>query len=123
MKEIFISTKLIGEGYMVSTHGRVFSLHRMRFLKYRLCEKGYPRVALKIDGKNKHIRIHRIVASAFLPNPENKTQVNHKDGNKENNHYSNLEWVTARENILHSIENRMAHTTRAKSGRYCKDQK
>lgn len=59
---------------------------------------GYRQVI--IDGK--HIMVHRLVASAFIPNPDEKPQVNHKDGNRSNNKVSNLEWVTARENIRHA---------------------
>jgi hypothetical protein len=59
---------------------------------------GYYNV--KLNGK--HHNVHRIVAKAFIPRPTDKEYVNHKDGNKLNNHYSNLEWCTQQENILHA---------------------
>ena len=63
--------------------------------------KGYLRVPLFKDGKRKWHKVHRLVAQAFIPNPENKPQVNHIDGNKQNNSITNLEWVTDAENKEH----------------------
>lgn len=75
------------------------------FIKGSIDNTGYVRVSLIKDGKNKKFLLHRLVAQTFIPNPENKPQVNHKDGNKLNNNESNLEWVTGKENILHAKEN------------------
>lgn len=66
--------------------------------------RGYYQVSLCIDGKYRHFQVHRLVAEAFIPNPENKPQVNHIDGNKLNNDISNLEWVTRSENQLHAYK-------------------
>lgn len=72
-------------------------------MKGSLNPNGYPQVKLTISTKNsKYVRTHRLVAEAFIPNPDNKPQVNHIDGVKTNNHVENLEWVTNRENSLHS---------------------
>ena len=64
---------------------------------------------------SKIYRVHRLVAKSFIPNPENKPQVNHKDDNKFNNSVNNLEWVTASENIIHS------YRTHIRSKKYSKD--
>lgn len=63
--------------------------------------KGYLRVGLFRNGKRKWYKVHRLVAQAFIENPEHKPQVNHIDGNKKNNSITNLEWVTDEENKEH----------------------
>jgi len=66
---------------------------------------GYKKVSLKgKDGKLKTFRVHRLVAEAFISNPDNKPTVNHKDKNKNNNNVTNLEWNTSLENTTHKIE-------------------
>ena len=89
--------------YLVTSSGGVFNLsgHRIACPNDK---KGYPRVYLRRNGVAKQHRIHRLVARAFIPNPENKAQVNHKDGDKTNNHISNLEWCTQSENMRHSYK-------------------
>lgn len=65
--------------------------------------KGYISVVMCLHGKHKNALVHRLVASAFIPNPESLPQVNHIDGNKANNAVQNLEWVTAKQNHDHAI--------------------
>lgn len=65
---------------------------------------GYNQVCINIGGKKKSMMIHRLVAKAFIPNPLNKPQVNHIDGNKLNNKVDNLEWVTGKENMKHALD-------------------
>lgn len=69
--------------YLISTHGRVFSLKTQKTLKNRDTSKGYYRVALGIDGKTQEFLVHRLVAYTFIPNddPVNKIEVNHIDEN------------------------------------------
>lgn len=86
--------------YLVTVEGRVFSMHTMRFLKLHKNDNGYFRV--KLDGKLCYI--HRVVAEAYLPNPENKATVNHMDGDKYNNMLCNLEWATPSENMKHACD-------------------
>ena len=90
--------------YSVSSLGRVKSHYfgKERILRPRVV-RGYCTVALFKDGKRKNYFIHRLVAYAFISNPNNKTQINHIDGNKVNNRCDNLEWCTASENQKHAF--------------------
>lgn len=89
--------------YEISSHGKVKSLKKGLMLKIFLTGKpAYLSVTLCKKGKEKTCRIHRLIASGFIPNPENYPLINHKDGNKLNNNVENLEWCTAAMNVLHS---------------------
>ena len=88
------------EDYLITLDGRVFSLKTMRFLKNITRPNGY--VYVKIGSKT--YMAHRLVALTYIPNPENKPQVNHIDGIKTNNKLFNLEWNTQSENIKHSFD-------------------
>ena len=95
--------------YEISTHGNCRSLQdnhgRQRIRNVALSpswNKQYLQIQLFIKDKGTKVLVHRAVALAFIPNPENKPQINHIDGNKCNNHISNLEWCTCAENIQHA---------------------
>lgn len=95
--------------YSVSNLGRVRNNKTNKILSPRnLC--GYQRVSFYVDGKPTDLRIHRLVAKAFIPNPENKPQVNHINGNKGDNHVNNLEWRTNGENIRHAFRTGLIDT-------------
>ena len=89
------------EDYVINEAGTVIRIRTKKEIKPHPNKKGYLQVCLT---GHKSYRIHRLVAELFVSNPDQKPQVNHKDGNKANNHYSNLEWVTDQENRLHAIE-------------------
>jgi hypothetical protein len=102
--------------YEVSNLGNVRSIDRVannghnngvrklpsKVLKPALGKAGYLLVSFCVDNVKSNHNIHRLVARAFIQNEANKPQVNHKDGNKQNNHVDNLEWVTCSENGLHA---------------------
>lgn len=112
--EIWKPVKGLEGRYEVSNEGRVRSVDRFvtgsngvrqqrkgKMLSTHYNHKGYKRVM--INGKTKCV--HQIVAGTFVPNPDNKPQVNHIDGNKDNNRADNLEWMTVQENLKHAWDN------------------
>ncbi|MED3974580.1 NUMOD4 motif-containing HNH endonuclease [Priestia megaterium] len=104
------------EYYEVSNFGRVRSkdrrvsngpgsyIKKARILKRSKTTTGYWKVELSKDGTKKSLKVHRLVAAAFIDNPNNKPFVNHIDGNPLNNHISNLEWCTQAENMQHAYQ-------------------
>lgn len=94
--------------YAVSSLGRVISLSFKGVPRQKIMTQrdiaSYLRVHLHINGKGKQVLVHRLVAMAFIPNPSNLPEVNHKNGNKHDNRVDNLEWVTKSQNKIHSIE-------------------
>lgn len=94
--------------YEVSSLGNVRSLKRAttngKVLKQGRRPNEYLKVTLCKNNNHKTRAVHRLVAEAFIPNPNNLPEVNHKDGNKRNNSVENLEWVTREENVWHSME-------------------
>ena len=111
MKEIWKDIPGYEGRYQASNLGNILALnykrsHKPHLLKQSITYDGYHRVCLGNGSRKntKRITVHILVAKTFIPNPENKPQVNHIDGNKDNNCASNLEWVTCKENIQHSIK-------------------
>lgn len=94
--------------YIISNLGSVKSFHKgyWKTLKSSKSKKGYLVVILCKNGKETSYQVHRLVALHFIPNPENKPQVNHIDEDKENNTVSNLEWMTNKENSNHGTRNK-----------------
>lgn len=97
--------------YEVSNLGTVRNRATGNVLRPGKTNRGYHKVHLYKEGQCKILTIHRLVAAAFLPNPENKREVNHIDGDKTNNRVSNLEWSTRSENVSHAFRNGLAKIT------------
>lgn len=94
--------------FMITDFGRLFSINGrwkgVRELKPAIGKKeGYYITNLRMKPKHKYVRIHQLVGLHFVDNPDNKPQLNHEDGNKLNNHYTNLKWCTIAENIEHAV--------------------
>ena len=92
--------------YQVSNLGRVWSVRKQKYLNPWLDSSGYWTVELRaLNGKRKSEKVHRLVALAFIENPNNLPQVNHKDENKQNNSVENLEWCDAKYNCNYGTRN------------------
>lgn len=107
--------------YMVSNLGRVWSLTSGRVLRPWRHNAGYLSVTLFRDKKGAKKLVHRLVADAFIPNPEGKLQINHRNGDKTDNREVNLEWCDNRENALHSAYVLGNESTIKKRPVYCPD--
>ena len=120
MEEIWKPTKY--EGYEVSNFGRVKSYRvdkiNGKIMKPIRSTKGYLQLDLSLDGRKRqnrvHPAVHRLVAEAFIPNPNNLPQVNHKDENKENNRVDNLEWCTNEYNATYGTKSERVAQKRRK---------
>lgn len=117
---MIIVKNIIGyEGlYLIDNLGNVVSLPKLQgsklHNKYKIMgtkvnRNGYAEVALTKDGSTKTIPLHRLIAKHFVPNPENKPCVNHKNGVKTDNRIANLEWVTKQENTKHAFDNNLGN--------------
>lgn len=110
------------EDYEVSNLGRVksykYDKENGRIMKPYRDTKGYLQIDLQLDGRKRqnrvHLAVHRIVAQAFIPNPDNLPQVNHKDENKENNSLDNLEWCTNEYNARYGTKSERVAQKRRK---------
>lgn len=110
MSELWKDIKGLENQYQISSYGRVIRISKYGLKSFSLGSKdahGYITVTIK----GKIFKIHRLVAEAFLPNPENKKTVNHKNGCKTHNHISNLEWATQSENNKHAFDNGLKKPT------------
>lgn len=90
--------------YEVNINGEVRNKRTKRFTKSNPDKDGYLKVVLYHDEKRRNYFVHRLIAEAFILNPENKPVVNHIDGNVKNNTLSNLEWATIKENVNHAYK-------------------
>lgn len=99
--------------YQISNSGKLRNT-KGHILKVHIAHNGYCYFNISKNSVAKSKRVHRLVAEAFIPNPENKAEVNHKDGDKFNNHVENLEWMTKSENNLHAFRTHLRPPTNEK---------
>lgn len=109
MKEIWKNIEGYENRYEISNLGNIRNKQTKHIFSQKINKYGYKIVRFRFRKQNKyfHELVHRLVAKAFISNPNNYPQVNHKDGNKQNNCIDNLEWCTAKQNSNHAIENNL----------------
>ncbi len=108
------------ENYIIYEDGTIWSIKSKQFIKPWIGTKGYNFVTLQNGNERHNFRLHRLIAEYFVPNPLNKPDVNHKDENKNNNHYSNLEWVTKTENNLYGTRSERSALSRIGNSKICR---
>ncbi len=125
INEYYANIKGYEDLYQISNYGTIKSvthyiidekgnqrLMKGKILKQTLDRKnGYLSVSLMKKGKKRTFRIHKLVANTFIPNPDKLPQVNHIDGNKENNYVGNLEWCSCKDNIQHAWKNKLNYVS------------
>lgn len=112
--------------YSISNFGRVRSngkilkgkIYPRLIRSLGITHHGYLSVGLNMNSKSKGLLVHRLVAISFVRNPDNKPFINHIDGDKKNNHYSNLEWCTQSENVIHALKAGLWTPSHALKGRF-----
>lgn len=116
INEYFTNLKGYEDLYMISNYGTIKSLDKKiknkngyrkmngKIMKAKVDKYGYFRIGLTKDKKQKFYQVHRLVAQTFIPNPNDFPVINHIDGDKQNNHISNLEWCTYKENTKHAYK-------------------
>lgn len=114
MKEIWKPINNYEMLYKISTLGNIFDITNNVCIKPFQIRKNDKHLVVKLYKNNKYrlVGVHRLVAETFIPNPNNLPQVNHKDGNPQNNHIDNLEWVTKKENAMHAWNNGLCEHNR-----------
>lgn len=103
------------DGYLVSNCGRVVSLKTGRELAWQIMPNGYAVVCLHKNNQRSRALVHRLVAKAFIDNPDSLPEVNHKDGDKLNNSVSNLEWMSREQNLRHAVDTGLFDTEARRS--------
>lgn len=130
MQEIWKDIKNFEGLYQISNLGNIKSLHyrnsnNEKIMSPKLIGRGYLSIGLRNKSKKKNFLIHRLVANAFIPNPDNLQQVNHKDENKLNNCVDNLEWCNNSYNNTYGARKdhwKGKNNPQYKDGRWCKEQ-
>ncbi|MCK4705872.1 MAG: HNH endonuclease [Gammaproteobacteria bacterium] len=105
LEKVYLKEIINYEGiYYVSCAGEIYSVRSKKYLRQTPDKDGYMTVCLCVNNVRKTSKVHRIVATAFIENTDNKPQINHINGNKCKNDFRNLEWATARENVQHAYD-------------------